>query len=193
MADEHPMFIAGEWVGSQSGATFEATSPSTGEVIGTLPEGTRDDVRQAVAAGDAFPIWSRLTAFDRARAMRRVAEAIDRRRDEMAHTLALDHGKPMRAEAIDEVEELIACFEMAAADAVRVEGRVGRRFSIERLTELKTIVVHLGWEGRACSGRRDDRPGSSSRLTCTAPSRRSGSSSARRRSTRPTRSCSAAT
>jgi acyl-CoA reductase-like NAD-dependent aldehyde dehydrogenase len=144
MADEHRMFIAGEWVGSQSGATFEATSPSTGEVIGTLPEGTRDDVRQAVAAGDAFPIWSRLTAFDRARAMRRVAEAIDRRRDEMAHTLALDHGKPMRAEAIDEVEELIACFEMAAADAVRVEGRVRGRFSIERLIELKTIVVHLG-------------------------------------------------
>jgi hypothetical protein len=30
MADEHRMFIAGEWIGSESGATFEATSPSTG-------------------------------------------------------------------------------------------------------------------------------------------------------------------
>ena len=119
------MFIAGEWVGSASGATFEATSPSTGEVIGTLPEGTRDDVRRAVAAAaDAFGTWSRLTAFDRAPALRRVAEAIDRRRDELAHTLALDQGKPLRTEAVDEVEELIAYFEMAAADAVRVEGLI---------------------------------------------------------------------
>jgi acyl-CoA reductase-like NAD-dependent aldehyde dehydrogenase len=125
MADEYRMLIAGEWTGSQSGATFEATSPSTGEVIGMLPEGTREDVRRAVAAAaGAFRTWSGLTAFDRARAMRRVAEAIDGRRDEMARTLALDQGKPMRAEAFDEVEELIAYFEMAAADAVRVEGLI---------------------------------------------------------------------
>ena len=125
MADEYRMFVAGEWIGSQSGATFEATSPSTGEVIGTLPEGTREDVRRSVAAAsEAFGTWSRLTAFDRARAMRRVAEAIDGRRDDLARTLALDQGKPMRAEAFDEVEELIAYFEMAAADAVRVEGLI---------------------------------------------------------------------
>ena len=125
MADEYRMLIAGGWVGSESGATFEATSPSTGEVIGTLPEGTRGDVRRAVdAARGAFPAWSGLTAFDRGHAMRRVAEAIDGRRDEMARTLALDQGKPMRAEAFDEVEELIAYFDMAAADAVRGEGLI---------------------------------------------------------------------
>ena len=132
------MFIAGEWVGSASGATFEATSPSTGEVIGALPEGTRDDVRRAVAAAaDAFGTWSRLTAFDRGRAMRRIAEAIDRRRDEMAHTLALDQGKPLRAEAFDEVEELIAYFEMAAADAVRVEGLIP-----PSVTEANRVFVY---------------------------------------------------
>src|SRR5262245_10955299 len=100
MADEYQMFIAGGWTGSESGATFEATSPSTGEVIGTLPEGTREDVRRAVAAArDAFPVWSGLTAFERGLGMRRVAEAIDARRDEMARTLALDQGKPLKAEA----------------------------------------------------------------------------------------------
>ena len=35
------MHIGGDWVESESGATFEATSPATGEVIGTIPEGTR--------------------------------------------------------------------------------------------------------------------------------------------------------
>ena len=40
----------------------------------------------------------------------------------MARTLSLDQGKPLRAEARDEVEELLTYFDMAAADAVRMEG-----------------------------------------------------------------------
>ena len=36
MADAFPMHIAGEWVSSESGATFDAVSPSTGEVIGSV-------------------------------------------------------------------------------------------------------------------------------------------------------------
>jgi acyl-CoA reductase-like NAD-dependent aldehyde dehydrogenase len=41
VADEYRMFVAGRWTASEGGATFEATSPSTGEVIGTVPQGTR--------------------------------------------------------------------------------------------------------------------------------------------------------
>ncbi len=119
------MLIGGEWTGSESGAVFDATSPSTGEVIGTVPEGTRPDAQRAIgAANDAAPGWAARSAFDRAAAMRRVAEAIDARRDDLARTLALDQGKPLRAEAYDEVEELIVYFEMAAADATRMEGAV---------------------------------------------------------------------
>jgi succinate-semialdehyde dehydrogenase/glutarate-semialdehyde dehydrogenase len=117
------MWIGGEWVDAENGATFEATSPSTGEVIGAVPEGTRADARRAIeAANRAAPVWSALSPFDRAAGMRRVAEAIDARREDLAHTLALDQGKPKRAEAYDEVEELIAYFDMAAADATRLEG-----------------------------------------------------------------------
>ena len=54
--------------------------------------------------------------------MERVAEVIDGRRDDLARTLTLDQGKPLRAEAYDEVAELITYFEMAAADARRMEG-----------------------------------------------------------------------
>jgi succinate-semialdehyde dehydrogenase/glutarate-semialdehyde dehydrogenase len=117
------MWIGGRWVDAEGATTFEATSPSTGEVIGTVPDGTRKDARSAIAAARAaWPGWAALSAFDRAAAMRRVAEAIDARREDLAHTLALDQGKPKRAEAYDEVEELIAYFEMAAADATRAEG-----------------------------------------------------------------------
>jgi succinate-semialdehyde dehydrogenase/glutarate-semialdehyde dehydrogenase len=123
MGEHVRMWIGGAWVDAEGGATFEATSPSTGEVIGTVPEGTRADAARAIeAANRAAPAWAARSAFDRAAAMRRVAEAVQARREDLAHVLTLDQGKPKRAEAYDEVDELAAYFEMAAADATRMEG-----------------------------------------------------------------------
>jgi acyl-CoA reductase-like NAD-dependent aldehyde dehydrogenase len=123
MADEHRMFIDGAWVTSESGAVFDAHSPSTGEVIGTIPEGTRADARRAIAAaGEAWRGWAARSAFDRASALGRVAEAARERREDLARTLTLDQGKPLHAEAYEEVDELVAYFDMAAADATRLEG-----------------------------------------------------------------------
>jgi succinate-semialdehyde dehydrogenase/glutarate-semialdehyde dehydrogenase len=125
MGERVRLFIGGAWVEPEGGAEFDASSPSTGRGIGTVAEGTRADAVRAIeAANRAWPRWSALSAFDRGAAMRRVAEAIDERREDLARTLSLDQGKPLRAEARDEVEELVAYFEMAAADAVRVEGLI---------------------------------------------------------------------
>jgi len=123
MGDRPKMFVGGTWVDSESGKVFEATSPSTGAGIGTVPEGTREDARRAIAAAnEAWPAWAGLSAFERARAMERVAAVLDERREDLARTLTLDQGKPLRAEANGEVEELIEYFAMAAADARRMDG-----------------------------------------------------------------------
>ena len=123
MTTAYRMYVDGKWIESDGGVSFEARSPSTGQLIGTIPEGTRDDARRAVAAaGDAWRDWAARSAFDRSAALRRVAEVIAERRDDMARTLTLDQGKPLRAEAYDEVDELVAYFDMAAADATRIEG-----------------------------------------------------------------------
>ena len=64
---------------------LRATSPATGEAIGTVPQGDRGDAERAIAAADrAFEGWSRLTAFERAAKMHAVGDAIERRRDELA-------------------------------------------------------------------------------------------------------------
>ncbi|MDP9326608.1 MAG: aldehyde dehydrogenase family protein [Actinomycetota bacterium] len=123
MSEHVQLWIDGRWTDAEGGATFEATSPSTGEVIGTVAEGTRADAQYAIdAARTAWPAWAGLSPFDRAAAMERVAAVIDERREDLARTLTLDQGKPLKAEARDEVEELIAYFVMAAADARRMEG-----------------------------------------------------------------------
>jgi acyl-CoA reductase-like NAD-dependent aldehyde dehydrogenase len=123
MSEHVRLFVDGSWGDAEGGRMFDAFNPSTGESLGTVAEGGRVDARRAIhAANRARPGWAALSAFDRAAAMERVAEAIDERRDQLARTLTLDQGKPLRAEAYDEVDELRAYFEMAAADARRMEG-----------------------------------------------------------------------
>jgi succinate-semialdehyde dehydrogenase/glutarate-semialdehyde dehydrogenase len=124
------MFVNGNWRPSTSGETFEATSPATGELIATIPQGDRDDARGAIsAARSAAESWARMTAFERAGKMSAVAEIIASRRDELAHTLTLDQGKPLRAEAFDEVDELAEYWRMAAEDAKRLSGELPNSFS----------------------------------------------------------------
>jgi acyl-CoA reductase-like NAD-dependent aldehyde dehydrogenase len=115
------MVIGGVWTDSDT--RIEATSPATGDRIGSVPEGTREDAQRAIAAANgAWRDWAALSAFERAAAMERVAELIVERRDDLALTLTLDQGKPLHAESYDEVDELVEYWRMAAADATRVEG-----------------------------------------------------------------------
>jgi acyl-CoA reductase-like NAD-dependent aldehyde dehydrogenase len=124
------MFIGGEWRPSISGETVTASSPATGETIGSVPEGDREDawlaIDRARAAADG---WSRLTAFERAAKMHAVGDVIESRRDELARTLTLDQGKPLKAEAYGEVDELLDYWRMAAEDAKRLGGALPNSFS----------------------------------------------------------------
>ncbi len=120
---DYAMYVAGSWIESESGARMDTTSPATGETIGSVPEGTREDARRAIAAANAAAgDWARRSPFERAAAMERVAEIIVERRDDLARTLTLDQGKPLRCEAYAEVDELVEYWRMAAADATRIEG-----------------------------------------------------------------------
>jgi len=120
---DYSMFVGGAWVDSESGERVEATSPATGEVLGTVPSGTRDDAQRAIASANAARRdWASRSAFERAAAMERVAGLVEERRGDLALALTLDQGKPLHAEAYDEVDELVAYWRMAAADATRISG-----------------------------------------------------------------------
>jgi acyl-CoA reductase-like NAD-dependent aldehyde dehydrogenase len=145
------MFIGGEWRAAASGAEERATSPATGEDLGAVAQGDRDDARAAIAAaGAAFRAWSAETAFARANALRRIADVCERRRDELARALTLDQGKPLYAEAYDEVDELIVMWRAAAEDGVRLEGSIpsssspGKRVLLMRRA-LGPVAVITPW------------------------------------------------
>ncbi len=128
-ATEARMFVGGAWTGAASGETTTADSPATGEAIGEVPLGDREDARRAIAAAnDAAPGWARLTVFERAALMHRVADEIEKRREQLEHALTLDQGKPLH-ESRDEVEELVAYWRNAAEDGKRLEGRLANSFT----------------------------------------------------------------
>jgi acyl-CoA reductase-like NAD-dependent aldehyde dehydrogenase len=119
------LYLDGRWEAAASGTTFEATNPATGALIGTLANGGRADANRAIeAASRVAPGWGRTSPFERAALLERIAANIDERRDDLARVLSLDQGKPLHAEAYGEVDELIAYFRMAAADATRIEGLI---------------------------------------------------------------------
>ncbi|GLY03198.1 MULTISPECIES: aldehyde dehydrogenase family protein [Actinoplanes] len=147
------MFVDGEWWAAKSGATFVATSPATGEAIGTVAQGDRDDAREAIdAARRATAQWAGLSAFERAALLHRVADVIEGRRDSLARTLTLDQGKPLHAEAYDEVDELIVYWRTAAEDAKRSGGllppsssRGTRAMLIRRPRGVVGIITPWNW------------------------------------------------
>jgi acyl-CoA reductase-like NAD-dependent aldehyde dehydrogenase len=118
------MFVDGRWTSSLAGETFTADSPATGETIGEVAQGDRDDAQLAIgAANRAADGWARRTPFERAAALHRVADVVEQRREPLARTLTLDQGKPI-SEARDEVEELVQYWRNAAEDGKRLEGRL---------------------------------------------------------------------
>src|SRR5215217_251414 len=123
------LFIGGEWVEAVSGEAAEATSPATGESLGPVAQGDREDARRAIdAARAAFPGWAAATAFERADALRRIAHVCESRRDELARVCTLDQGKPI-SESYDEVDELVAMWRGAAEDGIRIEGTIAPSFT----------------------------------------------------------------
>ena len=147
------MFIDGEWCDAAGGATVEATSPATGESLGPGAEGGREDARRAIAAANAaFGAWGARTGYERGHLLHRVADACERRADELARVLTLDQGKPLKAEAEGEVGELIEFFRMAAEDGKRVEGTVpqsaapGRRvLLLRRPVGVLGLITPWNW------------------------------------------------
>ena len=113
------MYIGGRWVESESGKTFEALNPATGQVIATLPEGTRADARRAIAAANAAKAQiAGMSTWDRSRLCTRIAEVMERRKEELARVLAEDQGKPYHTEALAEIAFAI---EGVAATAEQVK------------------------------------------------------------------------
>ncbi len=90
----------GHWIGGRvvagSGETIPVTNPATGEIVAQAPAGTSAHVDQAVAAARAaFPGWAATDPAERAAVVRRIAEGLQARAEEIAVTITAEMGSPI--------------------------------------------------------------------------------------------------
>ena len=118
------LFIDGKWGPAADGRTLEVLNPATGEPLNTLAHAGRADLDRALEAVEkGFRVWSRVSAFERSKIMRRAAELMRARVDEIAPLMTLEQGKPL-AEAKMETALSADIIEWFAEEARRAYGRV---------------------------------------------------------------------
>lgn len=123
---QQPLFINGKWQDSVSGKTFPTMNPSTGEVICQVAEGDKADIDLAVAAArKAFAEgpWSRMNASERGRLLYKLADLIERNKEELAALESLDNGKPYRDALNADLNLVIKCYRYYAGWADKIHGK----------------------------------------------------------------------
>jgi succinate-semialdehyde dehydrogenase/glutarate-semialdehyde dehydrogenase len=115
-------YIDGRWVDADSGATFDVLNPASGETIAAVPRmGTAETRRAIEAAQAALPGWRGMLAKDRARILRRWADLMMDRSEELARLLTTEQGKPL-AESRVEIAYAASFLEWFGEEAKRVYG-----------------------------------------------------------------------
>jgi acyl-CoA reductase-like NAD-dependent aldehyde dehydrogenase len=114
------MYIDGAWV--KADATLEVRNPFDRTVLAEIPKAGPSHVERALASAEAGSrIMAAMPAHARATALYRAASIIRERRDEMARTITLEAGKPIR-EARIEVARAAETLTLSAEESKRLYG-----------------------------------------------------------------------
>ena len=141
-------YIGGAWAPAASGATSQTLNPYDATVLDTLAEAGAADVDAAVAAArEAFDQgpWRRSTMTDRTALLGKIADLLQRDREQLAHTESLDTGKTLN-EARADVDDTTAVFRYYAGMAGEHAGRVvdpGRPGVVSRIVHEPVGVCAL--------------------------------------------------
>jgi len=136
----YELFIGGDWTAPQDARTSERSSPADGRPVGRYARAGAAEVERAVAAArHAFDDsgWPDAPARDRARILRRTAELLEQRADQIGRRITLELGKPIRL-ARTEVLLTAEVFEYYAALALDQRGEVVSRHTSRALG----LVLH---------------------------------------------------
>lgn len=116
------MYIDGHWIAAVDGTSFNISNPANGDLIGTLPNGGRDDAEHAIAAAArAFPSWAARTAHERSAILYRAWQLMLERKMTLAELMTREQGKPLKA-AQNEVQYAAEFLIWFAEEAKRVYG-----------------------------------------------------------------------
>lgn len=120
------LLINNEWVESASGKRFETINPTNGEAICDVAEADAADVDRAVAvARRAFTSgnWPKMSATQRGELLYKLADLMEKHKEELARLETLDNGKPLSDSLTKDLPLAIACYRYYAGWADKVQGK----------------------------------------------------------------------
>ena len=116
--DTH-LFLNGEWREAAAKESLEIINPATEEVIGKVSHARKEDLDIALnAAENAFNSWKNVSAYERSKILRKAADIVRSKADQIATLMTMEQGKPL-IEAKMET--------MGAADSIDWFAEEGRR------------------------------------------------------------------
>lgn len=135
------LIIAGEWVQAGDRKTSAVINPATEETIGQLPHATTADLDRALAAAErGFKQWRAVFPDQRGKILKKAAELMRSRQEEMARIATIESGKRIGETRI-EVMMSANIFEWYAEEGRRAYGRVlPQRAPGTRLAVIKEPV-----------------------------------------------------
>ena len=127
-------FIDGKWQQSEKKETYDVINPATEEIIGKASKASSADVDKALKSAEkGFAIWKKFSPWDRASIIRKIADLVRKKNNELAKWMTLETGKTM-AEALAEVSGSADIFEWNAEETKRIYGQtVQSRFENTRV------------------------------------------------------------
>ncbi|KAK8643684.1 hypothetical protein V6N13_012967 [Hibiscus sabdariffa] len=137
--------IGGQWVAAHDGKTLQVNNPSTGEIIADVPFMGRRETNDAISSAyEALNSWSKLTAAERSKCLRKWYDLIMSHKEELGQLITLEQGKPLK-EALGEVSYGASFIEFFAEEAKRVYGDIiPATLADRRLFVLKQPVGVVG-------------------------------------------------
>ncbi|HEU0159898.1 MAG TPA: NAD-dependent succinate-semialdehyde dehydrogenase [Hyphomicrobiaceae bacterium] len=117
-------YIDGNWVKASGAKSQEVINPATSKAIGELSHASRGDLDKALAAADkGFKTWRKVSSYERGKILRKAADLVRARADEIAKVLTLEQGKVFM-EAKLEVQSAGDILDWYAAEGQRAYGRI---------------------------------------------------------------------
>ena len=119
----YKLFIDGEFVDAEGGASLDVFNPATGEKISKIADASKADVDRAVAAArKAFASFRRTSVYERSALLNKIADVLEQNAEFIATVETIDNGKPIRETRAVDVAWSIEHFRYFAGVILGEEG-----------------------------------------------------------------------